>query len=114
MRVDHGDAVIDLVTEKHEGTNLQGALDVAEPHVGDRVVFRALLTEQQVDDNGIVQGVGIPAAEVHISDVTRREDFRQISYAGMACRWHFIGEGKLGYVHAMEALCENARAGGAT
>jgi hypothetical protein len=67
LAADHGDAVIDLVTEKHEGTNLQGAFDVAEPHVGDRVVFRALLTEQQVDDNGIVQGVGIPAADVQLT-----------------------------------------------
>ena len=35
---------------------------------------------------------GIPAAEVHISDVTQREDFRQISYAGMACCCHVIGK----------------------
>ena len=43
---------------------------------------------------------------IHISDVTKREDFRQISYAGMACRWHFIGEGLDGYLHAMRVMKE--------
>ena len=50
--------------------------------------------------------VAIPAAEIHISDVSKREDFRQISYAGMACRWHFIGEGLDGYLHAMRVMKE--------
>ena len=53
-----------------------------------------------------LKAVSIPAAEVHISDVTKREDFRQISYLGMACCCKFVGEGKLGYVHAMEKLIE--------
>ena len=78
------------------------------------IINPAAYTHTSVAILDALKAVAIPAAEVHISDVTRREDFRQISYAGMACRWHFIGEGKLGYVHAMEALCENARAGGAT
>lgn len=53
-----------------------------------------------------LKAVSIPAAEVHISDVSKREDFRQVSYLGMACCCKFIGEGKLGYVHAMEKLME--------
>ena len=32
-----------------------------------------------------VKSVGIPTVEVHISDVTKREDFRQISYIRQAC-----------------------------
>ena len=41
---------------------------------------------------------------MHISDVTKREAFRRQSFAGMACRYHFVGEGRDGYVHAMETL----------
>ena len=55
---------------------------------------------------GINEKKGIPAVEVHISDVTKREDFRQISYAGMACEEHIIGKGLDGYKIAMEYLCE--------
>lgn len=51
-----------------------------------------------------LKAVSIPAAEVHISDVASREAFRQVSYLGMACCCHFSGEGKLGYVHAIQEL----------
>ena len=51
-----------------------------------------------------LKAVALPAAEVHISDVTKREPFRQISYAGMACQGHFIGQGIEGYVNAARFL----------
>ena len=51
-----------------------------------------------------LKAVGIPAAEVHISDVNTREEFRKLSYAGMACEAHFIGLGFDGYKKAMEYL----------
>ncbi|MBR0387599.1 MAG: type II 3-dehydroquinate dehydratase, partial [Clostridia bacterium] len=53
-----------------------------------------------------LKAVRLPAAEVHISDVSRRESFRQISYAGMACEAHYIGLGFDGYLRAMEYLVE--------
>ena len=54
-----------------------------------------------------LKAVGIPTVEVHISDVSQREPFRQISYAGMACRHHIIGHGLQGYLEAMQWLAEN-------
>ena len=54
--------------------------------------------------DGIVdalKAVSIPAVEVHISDVSKRESFRQISYAGMACIKSFIGLGFEGYRQAI-------------
>ena len=56
-----------------------------------------------------LKAVSVPAAEVHISDVAKREDFRQVSYLGMACCCKFAGEGKQGYVHAIEKLIEIIR-----
>ena len=44
-----------------------------------------------------LKAVSIPAVEVHISDVSKRESFRQISYAGMACVKSYIGLGFEGY-----------------
>lgn len=51
-----------------------------------------------------LKAVSLPAAEVHISDITKREPFRQLSYAGMACELHYIGLGFDGYLLAMEEL----------
>ncbi len=70
------------------------------------VINPAAYTHTSVAILDALKAVSIPAAEVHISDVTKREDFRQISYAGMACEAHFIGLGTDGYRQAIKYLCE--------
>lgn len=52
-----------------------------------------------------LKAVGIPAVEVHISDVSQREDFRQISYVRQAAVATIMGKGFAGYAEAMEVLC---------
>ena len=68
------------------------------------VINPAAYTHTSVAILDALKAVALPAAEVHISDVTKREAFRRQSFAGMACRYHFVGEGRDGYVHAMETL----------
>ncbi len=51
-----------------------------------------------------LKAVGLPASEVHITDINDREPFRRISYAGMACSRHYIGMGLEGYLRALEDL----------
>ena len=70
------------------------------------IINPAAYTHTSIAILDALKAVSIPAAEVHLSDVTKREEFRQVSYAGMACELHFIGEGKEGYVHAIQALKE--------
>lgn len=53
-----------------------------------------------------LKAVNIPAVEIHISDVSSREDFRQISYVRLACFKTICGEGTDGYLHAIDALIE--------
>lgn len=74
------------------------------------IINPAAYTHTSIAILDALKAVSIPAAEVHLSDVTKREEFRQVSYAGMACEFHFIGEGKQGYVSAMKALKEKLEA----
>ncbi|MBO5463369.1 MAG: type II 3-dehydroquinate dehydratase [Clostridia bacterium] len=53
-----------------------------------------------------LKSVNIPAVEVHISDVSSREDFRQISYVRNACFKTICGKGTDGYLEAIDALIE--------
>ena len=53
-----------------------------------------------------VKAVSIPTVEVHISDVSKREDFRQISYIRQACVKTIMGMGFEGYRQAMICLKE--------
>ena len=54
-----------------------------------------------------LKAVGLPTVEVHISDVSRREDFRQVSYVRSACLTTIAGHGFTGYLEAMELLCRH-------
>lgn len=53
-----------------------------------------------------VKGVGIPTVEVHISDVSRREAFRQVSYIRDVAVGSVIGRGLDGYTDAMDLLID--------
>ena len=47
---------------------------------------------------------GIPKIEVHLSDITAREDFRKVSVTKDACDGQIFGKGFEGYKEAMEML----------
>ena len=65
------------------------------------VINPAAYTHTSVAILDALKAVSIPAVEVHISDVDSREAFRQISYAGMACKHTIKGHGLEGYREAI-------------
>ena len=68
------------------------------------VINPAAYTHTSVAILDALKTVGIPAVEVHISDVDSREHFRQISYSGLYCEKTIKGQGFDGYCQAMEYL----------
>ena len=70
------------------------------------VINPAAYTHTSIAILDALKAVGIPAVEVHISDVSQREDFRQVSYAGKACIKTIMGQGLDGYRQAMVFLRE--------
>ena len=70
------------------------------------VINPAAYTHTSVAILDALKAVAIPAVEVHISAVETREDFRQVSYARLACFATITGEGLQGYAHALELLRE--------
>ena len=53
-----------------------------------------------------VKAVNIPTVEIHISDLSKREDFRQISYIREACVKTITGHGTNGYFEAIDYLLQ--------
>ena len=99
-------------TEKEEGieieqfqSNYEGCLvDKIQAAYGEFdgiVINPAAYTHTSIAILDALKAVGIPAVEVHISDVSKREDFRQISYAGLACCKTIMGHGIEGYREAI-------------
>ena len=93
----------EIFQSNHEG-EIVDRIQAAYGTCDGIVINPAAYTHTSVAILDALKAVSLPAAEVHLSDVTKREDFRQVSYAGMACQAHFIGLGFEGYARAMEYL----------
>lgn len=88
----------------HEGA-LVDAIQQAYFDKADGIVINpAAYTHTSVAILDALKAVAIPAVEVHISDVKAREEFRQVSYARLACIHTIMGQGLDGYRQAMVYL----------
>ena len=96
---------VKIFQSNHEG-DLVDEIQMAYGNADGIVINPGAYTHTSIAILDALKSVGLPSVEVHISDITKREDFRQISYAGMACEHHIIGKGLDGYKMAMEYLCE--------
>ena len=90
----------ELFQSNHEGA-LVDRIQAAYGVFDGIVINPAAYTHTSVAILDALKAVALPAVEVHLSDVSRREDFRQISYAGMACLRTFMGLGFEGYRRAI-------------
>ena len=72
------------------------------------VINPAAYTHTSVALLDALKAVGIPTVEVHISDVSAREDFRQISYVREFCDKTIAGQGIDGYLQAMDYLAQKS------
>lgn len=91
---------VEQYQSNHEG-DLVDKIQWAYGKADGIVINPAAYTHTSVAILDALKAVSLPAVEVHISDVDARESFRQISYAGMACKHTIKGQGFDGYRQAM-------------
>lgn len=94
---------IECFQSNHEG-DIVDKIQAAYGVIDGIVINPAAYTHTSVAILDALKAVAIPAVEVHISDVSKRDDFRQISYAGMACIKTYMGLGLDGYCEAIRYL----------
>ena len=97
---------VDIFQSNHEGAIVDRIQAAYADGTQGIVINPAAYTHTSVAILDALKAVQLPAVEVHLTDVDAREDFRHISYAGMACEARFTGMGFEGYVKAMEYLCQ--------
>jgi 3-dehydroquinate dehydratase II len=93
------------VQSNHEGVLLD-AIHAAREDCAGIVINPGGLTHTSVVLRDALSGVALPVAEVHISDVRAREEFRSHSYVADVAVVHVIGEGVAGYGSAVDRLIE--------
>mgnify|MGYP002794936406 CR=1 FL=1 len=94
---------IELFQSNHEGA-IVDAIQSAYGRMDGIVINAGAYTHTSIAILDALKAVSVPAAEVHISDVSAREDFRQISYVRQACVATIAGRGFDGYLDAIDLL----------
>lgn len=95
---------VDFFQSNHEGAIVDAIQKAYYDKIDAIVINPAAYTHTSVAIADALKAVSIPAAEVHISDVSKRESFRQISYVRDVCKKTVSGKGFDGYLEAMDFL----------
>ena len=94
---------IEVLQSNHEGEIVE-RIQQTYGEADGIIINPAAYTHTSVAILDALKAVGLPAVEVHLSDVDAREPFRQISYVSAACRETVKGKGFAGYAQAMDIL----------
>lgn len=94
---------IRAVQSNHEGV-LIDAIHAAREDCAGIVINPGGLAHTSIVLRDALSGVALPVAEVHISNIAEREEFRHHSYVRDIAVVHVIGEGVAGYASAVARL----------
>jgi 3-dehydroquinate dehydratase-2 len=95
-------------------SNYEGELIDVIHHAMDEnydaiIINPAALTHTSIALRDALEMIDIPKVEVHLSDITKREDFRQIDFIKDVCDACFMGKQLESYFEAVEYLIQNVK-----
>ena len=102
------DLTVDFFQSNHEGA-LVDAIQSAYGRYDGILINPAAYTHTSIAIPDALNAVGLPAVEVHLSDVMHREPFRRLSYTAPACEITYYGLGPEGYKKGLEYLKKRQR-----
>ena len=97
---------IEVYQSNHEGDLVDKIQEAYFNKVNGIVINPGAYTHTSIAILDALKAVNIKYVEVHISDVSKRESFRQISYIRENASKTIIGHGLSGYIEALDYLKE--------
>ena len=93
----------DVFQTNHEGV-LVDRIQMAEGVYDGIIINPAAYTHYSIAVLDALRSVPVPAVEVHLSDISARESYRQVSVTKDGCIAQIMGRGVQGYLDAVEIL----------
>ena len=97
-------AALEFFQSNHEGELIDRIASLADSKVDGIVINGGALTHTSVALRDALLGARVPAVEVHISNIYKREEFRHTSLTAPACAAVITGLGLEGYHAAVRFL----------
>ena len=98
---------IEVFQSNHEGAIIDRIQDAYFDGTEGIVINPGAYTHYSYAIHDALASITIPKVEIHISDITKREEFRKISVTAPACNRQIYGHGLQGYLEAVDYLLEN-------
>lgn len=95
---------VEIIQSNHEGTIVDEIQKAYYDKVDGIVINPGAYTHTSIAILDALKATMIPCVEVHISDISEREQFRKISYVSLIAKKTIKGKGFDGYIEAMEYL----------
>jgi 3-dehydroquinate dehydratase-2 len=96
----------DFFQSNHEGDIIDKIHQASENYSGI-VINPGAYAHYSYAIRDAIEACSIPVIEVHLSNIYEREEFRRVSVTAPVCAGIITGEGKLGYIKAVEKLKES-------
>ncbi len=96
--------ILETYQSNHEGDLVDKIQEAYFKKADGIVINPGAYTHTSIALLDALNSVKIPTVEIHISDVSKREDFRQISFVRLAAEKTIMGHGIDGYFEAIEYL----------
>lgn len=98
---------VSLVQSNHEGKIVDAIQQAYFDKVDGIIINPAAYTHTSIAIADAVKSVNIPTIEVHLSDISKREAYRQISYIREVAVKTISGQGFDGYNQAIDYLIKH-------
>ena len=100
------DIEIDIKQSSYEGTIIRFLHDTHSKKYDGVIINPAAYTHYSIAIRDAIAAINIPTIEVHLSDITKREPFRQVDVVKDVCIATFMGKGFDSYIEAIDFLKE--------
>lgn len=96
--------VIEVFQSNHEGAIIDRIQDSYFDGTEGIVINPGAFTHYSYAIRDALASITVPKVEIHISDITQREEFRKVSVTAPVCDRQIYGQGLDGYLQAIDFI----------
>ena len=100
---------IEVFQSNHEGAIIDRIQEAYFDKTAGIVINPGAYTHYSYAIRDALASITVPKVEIHISDITQREEFRRVSVTAPVCDKQIYGQGLDGYLQAIDFVCEKIK-----